>query len=333
MPVTIREIAEKAGVSRSTVARALNDHPNISTATKQKVREIAAELGYVPNYIAQSLSSSRTQTIGMVIARITDPFTWKVIEGVDLAAHEQGYSVFVGTARDDLKREYEIIETFHRRRVDGIIISSSHMGSYYGAELREINIPVVLINEQQPEGVFRSVSTDDYAGVQQGLDYLIDVGHQHIVYVGVANRPKSNPRRYRAYRETLAAAGLPVYDEIDALIPGRPDIETGRHAAERVLTAHPTAVLCYNDRVALGVNAALRERHVAIPQEISIMGFDDIDEASYAVPRLTTVGQPQTQLGKQAVEMLLHLLDGATVANRILPCELVVRDSTQPLNG
>ena len=333
MPITIKDIAEKIGVSRSTVARALKDHPNISTATKQRVHKIAEELGYVPNYIAQSLSSNRTQTIGMVIAQITDPFAWKVVEGVDLAAHAQGFSVFVATARNDLQREVEIIEAFHRRRVDGIIVSSSHMGNYYSAELQEIDIPVVLINEQQPEGAFRSISTNDYAGVQQGLSYLIEAGHQHIIYVGAANRPKSNMRRYRAYRETLLAAGLPVLDEIDAVVPSKADIEVGRHAAARVLATRSTAVFCYNDRVALGLNAALRERQVTIPENISIMGFDDIDEASYAVPCLTTVRQPQIQLGEQAVDMLLHLLGGDDVANRILPCELVIRDSTQPLNA
>lgn len=331
MPVTIREIAEKAGVSRSTVARALNDHPKISVATKQKVHEIAKELGYVPNYIAQSLTSNRTQTIGIVIAHVTDPWTWKVIEGIDLAAHEQGYSVFVGTARDNLQREFEIIEAFHRRRVDGIIVSSSHMGSYYSDELQEIDIPVVLINEQQPEGTFRSVSTDDYAGVQQGLNYLIDIGHKQIVYVGVSNRLKSNTRRYQAYRETLAVAGLPVQAEIGA-ISDIPDIEVGRQVAKRVFAAQPTAVFCYNDRVALGLNAALREKGIAIPEDISIMGFDDIDEASYAVPSLTTIRQPKIQLGRQAVEMLLDLLGGAEVENRILPCELVVRNSTQSVN-
>ncbi|MBN1563371.1 MAG: LacI family DNA-binding transcriptional regulator [Anaerolineae bacterium] len=328
MAVTIKEIAKKAGVSRSTVARALNDHPKISLATKQKVHQIAQELGYVPNYIAQSLSNNRTQTIGVVIAQVTDPFNWNVIEGIDLAAHNQGYSVLVATARNDRQREFEIIETFHRRRVDGIIVSSSHMGSYHSQVLQKIDIPVILINEPEPEGVFRSVSINDMASVQQGLNYLIDIGHQRIVYVGSANRPKSNARRYKAYRGTLRVVGLPVHDEIIAEA-GQSDIETGRAAAKRVINTQATAVLCYNDRVALGLNAALREKGIAIPDAISIMGFDDIDEATYAVPRLTTIRQPQMQLGEYAVTMLLEMLEGHEVSNLILPCELVVRDSTQ----
>jgi LacI family transcriptional regulator/LacI family repressor for deo operon, udp, cdd, tsx, nupC, and nupG len=331
MAVTIDEIAKIAGVSRSTVARALKDHPKISHKTKLRVQQIADELGYVPNYVAQSLSISRTKTVGMVVTHASNPFAWKVIEGVEFAAHKHEYSVLFSTARNNRRRELEIIEAFRRRRVDGIIVSSSHMGHLYSADLQEIDIPVVLINEQQPGEKLWSVRIDDYKGARLAVEHLIQSGHRRIGYVGTPDRPKSSERRYLGYQTVLAEAGLTAGKDLGLHGFADTDFETGMEAADDVLAAQVTAVFCYNDRIALGLMAAMRERSVRVPLDLSIIGFDDVDDAKYAVPGLTTIRQPQLQLGQYAFEMLLDLLADKPVEDKVLPCELVVRGTTRIL--
>lgn len=337
MAITIREIAEKAGVSRSTVSRALKDHPSISAATKEKVQAIAQELGYVPNYIAQSLSISRTRTIGMVITHLLNPFTWRVVEGVDLTAHDLGYSVMISSSRNDRARELDVIQAFHRRRVDGIIVSSSHIGSYYGSILNLIDVPVVLINEQQSGGKLWSVANDDYSSARMAVEYLLEIGHRRIGYVSIADRPRSNKRRYQGYCDALTAVGLIPFESFDGgkahsmdMTAGHADFEAGKQATKSVMAAGLSAVFCYNDSVALGVMSGLREQGVQVPQEFSVVGYDDIDEAARSAPPLTTIRQPKMALGSGAVEMLNELLEGKTVENRILPCELIIRESAQP---
>jgi DNA-binding LacI/PurR family transcriptional regulator len=334
--ITIKEIAEKAGVSRSTVSRALKDHSSISAATKQRVQTIAQELGYVPNYIAQSLSINRTRTIGVVITHLLNPFSWRIVEGVDLAAHDLGYSVIISSSRNDRARELDVIQAFQRRRVDGIIVSSSHLGTYYSSVLNMVDIPVVLINEQQPGDNIWSVTNDDYSSARMAVEYLLEIGHRQIGYVGILDRPRSNERRYEGYYDAMVAAGLTPFKSFHGqsrtldFTTAHSDFETGREATQSIIETGLSAVFCYNDSVALGVIAGLRERGLNVPQDISVVGYDDLDEASRSVPPLTTIRQPKMALGSGAVQMLNELLEGKTVENRILPCELIIRDSAQP---
>lgn len=329
MTVTISEIAKRAGVSRSTVSRALQDHPRIREDTKARIRKIAEELGYVPNYIAQSLSVRRTLTFGMVITGVNNPFTWKVVEGVDVTAHSLGYSVLFSTSRNEQEHELEVIESFRRRRVDGIIVISSHMGSTYADHLGEIDIPVVLINHQESSEKLHTVRIDDYAGASLAVEHLLGLSHRRIAYVGTNDRIGSDRRRYAAYHDLVTAAGLmpiALYTDGDTAN----DFKTGHILAIPVIESNVTAVFCYNDRIALGLIAGLREHGIAVPNQISIASFDDIDESQYASPTLTTVRQPQFQLGQQAVELLFELMEDneQVVQDRILTCELIVREST-----
>ncbi len=333
MAVTLEEIAQQAGVSRSTVSRALHDDARISEKTKTRVLSVADRLGYVPNYIAQSLSNNRTKTIGMVITHPSNPFVWRVIEGVELAAHEQGYSVFLSTARNDRNRESEVMQAFLRRRVDGIIITSSHMRHFYHQRSFDIDTPIVLINEQFPDSDFRSVANDDYEGARLATRYLVSLGHRSIGYISSADRPKSNKRRYDGYVNVMMESDLEPLSEFQTNAAALTDLETGFNAAEAVLQSGLTAVFCYNDRIALGLLAKLYRRGISVPDDLSVLGFDDIDEAPYAVPALTTIRQPMVQLGYTAIEMLTRLLNGDRVENQVLGCELIVRESTRRVSA
>lgn len=331
MSVTIDEVARRAQVSRSTVSRALRNSALISEATRERVWRVAQELGYVPNYVAQSLSLNRTNTIGMVITHSANPFIWQVIEGVELTAYERGFSLILSTARNDREREYAVMQSFQRRRVDGIIVSSSHMKTIYSRAQQSIEIPVILINEQVAHAAFRSVSIDDYEGARLAAQHLVNSGHQRIGYIACTDRPRSSEKRYRAYCDVLVEAGLKPLPELRMRETTLHDFEIGFASAESVVQSGVTAAFCYNDRIAVGLQAGLRKLGVPVPDALSVVGFDDIDEAQYAIPALTTVRQPKLQMGRRAVEMLASILNAENVENEILDCELVVRDSTKRL--
>lgn len=329
MPVTIKDIARAAGVSHTTVSRALKGNPSISTTTTERVQRIAREMGYTPSAVAQSLLSQRTQTIGMVITTIADPFVVKVVEGVETVAQAADYSVFLATSHNNRDQEIAIVETLHRRRVDAIIVTSSRVGSLYRSRLDQIKIPIVLINDQEEGEYLHSVAADDIQGAELAVKHLLDLGHRKIGYVGVNNRPRSNHRRLTGYQGALAQAGILPDPDLVVRAGGITDIERGR-AGMSLIENGATAIFCYNDVTAIGVLIAARQQGIKVPQHLSIIGFDNIEPTLYVDPPLTTVAQPLLTLGREAMYMTLDLLECKQVQDKILPCELLVRQSTAP---
>jgi DNA-binding LacI/PurR family transcriptional regulator len=331
--VTIKDIAKAAGVSHTTVSRALKGNPAISPETRARIQELARQMDYTPSAVAQSLLSQRTHTVGMVVTTIADPFVARVVEGVESVAHAAGYSVFLCNSHDNPEREIEVVETLHRRRVDVIIVTSSRVGSLYGKRLDQIRVPIVLINNQGEGQYLYSVAVDDIQGAQLAVEHLIALAHRRIGYVGTVRRPRSSQRRFAGYQQALQQAGI----EPDlALIPPpvtKNDIQQGEEALEYLLAAAATAVFCYNDLIAIGLLGACHRRGIAVPQALSVVGFDDIDAALYVIPSLTTVRQPRLQLGQLAMNMALDLLNEQEVQDKLLPCELVVRESTSSVKN
>jgi DNA-binding LacI/PurR family transcriptional regulator len=329
MPVSIYDIAKKAGVSPSTVSRALEDHPRIGAETKKRIQELAKEMGYIPSTAAKSLATRKTWTIGMVLASISDPFMGRVVEGVEQAAIEADFNVFISTSQNDRQREIAVIEMFQKRRVDGIIVIASHLFDRSSWFFDRCKIPMVVINEQKPGENMHFVTVDDVHGAKLAVEHLIALGHRCIGYVSIPNRPKSNQYRFKGYQEALIAAGIAVDP---ALIFSSHTIEShakvGEASLEPLLAAGATAVFCYNDTSAIGLLAACYRHGISVPENLSIIGFDDIDMAAYTLPPLTTVRQPRFELGQRAMHMMLALLDGQEPENQILPGELVVRKST-----
>ncbi|HXV97190.1 MAG TPA: LacI family DNA-binding transcriptional regulator, partial [Anaerolineae bacterium] len=286
MPVTIKDIAKAAGVSHTTVSRALKGNPAISLETTERIRQLSQHMGYVPSAVAQSLLSRRTQTIGMVITTIADPFIAQVVEGAEQKAQEAGYSIFLSTSHNDPDREIAVVETFHRRRVDAIIVTSSRVGSLYSSQLDQIQIPVVLINNQEEGGYLHSVAVDDLQSAQLAVEHLLMLGHRQIGYIGALDRPKSNARRLAGYRAALdqfSLKGNPAF--VLSPVAGN-DIERGSTGVLALLATGVTAVFCYNDLTAIGLLLACHQHKISVPQELSIVGFDDIEPALYTTPPL-----------------------------------------------
>jgi DNA-binding LacI/PurR family transcriptional regulator len=330
MKVSIKDIAKAAGVSHSTVSRALQNSPLVNPETAAQIQQLAQEMGYTPSAIAQSLVTRRTRTIGLVVTFVSDPFVDRVVDGVEDMATTAGYSVFLSSSQGDLEREMGVVETFHRRRVDGVIVLSSRVGRLYSQRLQELSVPIVLINNQADGEYLYSVSVDDEQGARLAIEHLLALGHRRIGYIGSTFRQPTSLRRLAGYQTELERAGIP-FDPDLVVAPDTPhDLESGRLGLERLLAAGVTAVFCYNDRTAIGLLLAAREQGVSVPDSLSVMGFDDIDPSWYVAPPLTTVRQPRFELGKRAMQMLLHLLADEPVSDEVLPCQLIVRDSTAP---
>lgn len=338
--VSIKDIAKTAGVSYSTVSRALHDSPLISQEVREQIQKIAESMGYSPNALAQGLQAKRTNSVGLVITTISDPFFADIVNGVEEEAKKAGISVFLATTKNDPDEEIKIIETFSRRRVDGVIVASSRIDTGYANRLEQIHIPVIMVNTESEEGSFiYSASVNNFAGACQAVNHLIELGHQRIGYLGVSNRLVSNKQRLEGYHDTLKMNSIDV-DPAWIIInketsPGELslDFNIGQALGSEILKTDITAIFCYCDTIAAGVMETCRRRGLSIPQQMSVVGFDDNFICEILYPPLTTIHQPEKEIGHQAMQMILKCLAGDDVVDIQLDPHLVIRESTaQPFN-
>lgn len=338
LPITIKDIAKEANVSHTTVSRALRGHPAIATDTATRIQLLADELGYVPNTVARSLKMKRSQVLGVIVRRITDPFFAEVLHGIEDVLQAEGYSLFLAASHRDPGREKEIIRLMSERRVDGVIICSTQVDTTHGAYLKRFNVPSVLINNQAPQDITYSVYHDDIEGSRQLTQHLIDLGHRHIAYLGNANAGRTTADRHTGYKLALTEANIPINPEFFGGSPnGKPD--GGAPVAEQFmrLTPRPTAIVCFNDMVAVGAIRAIQLANLRVPEDCSVVGFDNIELSAFINPPLTTFDQPKYELGRQAAQMMLQLLndkDGLDPAGTtiILQGQLIQRQSSAPAN-
>ena len=330
--VSIKDIARAANVSHPTVSRALSYSPLVKDETAERIREIAASLGYRPSAIARSLATKKTNTIGVVVTNIADPVIADVVSGVEEAANEHGYSVFLANSNANPEREVKVVHSFHERRVDGILVTASRVGALYVPLLVQLKVPIVLINNQhpdQPDEFIYSVTIDNIKASLEVMRHLIGLGHKRIAYIGDRAGFQSDTERLAGYRQGLAFAGYPFLPELVVHGDGKP--EGGGQAMEKLLAlpTPPTAVFCYNDMSALGALRVVHGHGIKVPEELSLVGFDDLAIASYTSPMLTTVSQPKQQMGRMAMEMMIKLLSGSVFKTNIkVEGKLIIREST-----
>jgi len=332
--VSIKDIARAAGVSHSTVSRALSDSPLIKEETKARIRRLAREMGYSPDAGARGLVVGRTQTIGVVVTTIADPFVAEVVQGIESTAYEHAYTLILATSNDEPDREIAAVETLRSKRVDAVIVTSSRVGALYSDLLERTGVPVVLLNNHAERGTYSySVRVDDVHGARTATEHLLALGHRRIAHVmGPAGHTPSDDRLH-GYLQALREAGI---DPDPALVvPGNGRPNGGERALHQLwsLAQRPSAVFCYNDMTAIGLLRAAREMGVAVPGDLAVVGFDDIPFASYTSPSLTTIAQPKFELGQRAARMALALIsrhgtDGEEVTNVVLPGQLVIRESS-----
>jgi DNA-binding LacI/PurR family transcriptional regulator len=330
--VSIKDIARAAKVSHPTVSRALSNSPLVKGETAKRIRQIAASLGYRPSAIARSLATKRTKTIGVVVTSIADPFIADVVSGVEEAANDHGYSVFLANSNANPDREVRVVHSFHERRVDGILVTASRVGALYVPLLSQLKVPIVLINNQHPDETdefIYSVTIDNIKASHEVMRHLIGLGHKRIAYIGDRGGFQSDIERLAGYRQALAFAGYLFLPELVVHGDGKP--AGGGQAMEQLLALRnpPTAVFCYNDMSALGALRALHRHGIKVPEDLSLVGFDDLAIASYTSPLLTTVSQPKQQMGRMAMEIMIKLLSRIDSKTNIkVEGKLIIREST-----
>jgi len=334
MRVSIKDIAKAAGVSHSTVSRALSDSSLVSDETKARVQRLAREMGYSPNALARSLVTRQTHTVGVVVTTIADPFIAEVVQGIEATAHDHGFTSILCNSGAEPEREIAAVEMLRSKRVDGVIVTSSRVGALYLEHLERIGVPIVLINnhnEQRGRYTF-TVTVDNRHGGYLATQHLIELEHRRIAYVTAPADHSSDLDRMTGYRQALGQAGI----EPDArlIIPGNGRADGGERALEALLALddRPSGVFCYNDMTAIGLIHAARRAGLSVPVDLAVVGFDDIPFATYFYPPLTTVAQPKVEMGQRAMNMALSLMtadqEGEPLSNIVVQGKLVVRAST-----
>ena len=329
MATSIKDIARIAGVSHSTVSRALRNSPLIPPETARRIQTIADELGYRASAVARSLVTRKTEAIGVVVTSIADPFNGEVVAGIEEVANQNGYSVILATSQTDPQREMAVVRSFHERRVDGIVVASSRVGALYLPTLAEMQIPIVLLNNQHPSEFVYSVSIDNIDGARQAAKHLIGLGHTAIAYIGDETGLESDVERLKGFQDAMTAAHLEIRPEFILRGDGKSEAAARRAFDLLALEDRPTAIFCYNDMSALGALNAAAQLNVDVPAQLSVVGFDDLFFAGLMQPSLTTVHQPKRELGRRAMQLLVDLLSGRTPEKmQLIKGELVVRNST-----
>jgi len=326
---SIKDIARLARVSHPTVSRALQNSPLVNPQTAEKIRKIADEAGYRASAVARGLVTRRTRTIGLVVTTVADPFASEVVCGVEQTANDHGYSVFLADSNADPVREKKVVQSLAERRVDGIIVTSSRVGALYLPLLKEMLVPIVLVNDQYPGAFVHSVMIANFDGMRAAAEHLIGLGHRRIAYLGDQFGYQSDVERLAGYQAAMDAAGIAPMPEL--VVRGEGNADAAMDAMEKLLAIDPppTAVCCYNDMSALGAMRTIRAHGLRVPEDISVAGFDDLFFAPYMQPPLTTVRQPMRRMGKLAMESLFTLMSGAESVEQIkVDTELVVREST-----
>jgi LacI family transcriptional regulator len=327
----MRDVARLAGVSIATVSAVVNGTAAVSDTRAEKVRAAMAALDYHPDQVARSLKVGRTGVIGMVLPDITNPFFPEVVRGVEFAAEKQNYSVILCNSNEDPEREQRHLSMLFSRRVDGVLIVCSAESTAYESLIRG-RFPIVFV-DRVPKGLpISAVSTDNIEAGYRATQHLIDLGHELIALVTGNLRLSPHADRLEGFRQAMQAARLAVLDEY--LRIGDLQTDTGYQLGRELLAlpTPPTAVIASNNKMLLGLMRTIQEAGVRCPEEISVIGFDDyIWTANYS-PKLTTLAQPASEIGRAAMEMLLAKIAGSSpgAESKLLSAELRVRESTCP---
>ncbi len=265
MSLSIKDIARMAGVSHSTVSRALRNSPLIPQTTRERIQKIAQEQGYSASAIARSLVTRRTQAVGVVVTSIADPFNGEVVSGLEETANASGYSVVLATSQANPEREMALVRSFAERRVDGLIVASSRVGAPYLERLSDLRLPIVLLNNQAPGQFTYSVHIDNVQGAEAATRHLIELGHTRIAYLGNNGGMQTDVERCQGFEQALLAEGVRHEVGLTVRDDGTPEHSCRTAAALFQLPEPPTAIFCYNDMAALGVLEAARHAGIRIP--------------------------------------------------------------------
>lgn len=333
--VTIFDVAREAGVSYGTVSRVLNNRGHVKPETREAVMRAMTSLGFVANQQARSLAGGPSQVIGLLVHNLTTSYIGEIVRGIDIELEAANYDLMLYTTHRRKMKESTYVAAISRGMADGLLLVLPRNSSEYLRSLRAREFPYVLIDHQGNGDYERSVGATNQQGAFDATQYLISLGHQRIGFVTGAMELGCSVERLAGYRQALIQNGIPL--DPDLIYTGD-FFQPSGFAAGRALLAMPeppTAIFASNDEMAFGVMAAARDSGLSIPGDLSIVGFDDILQASLSYPPLTTVRQPLEEMGRNATRMLIKLIANPQLQlERVaLATELVVRESCRPVAG
>jgi len=323
------DVAKLANVSTATVSRVLRKPDKVSKDTRQKVMEAIKQLNYQPNMVARQFRTKETKTVLVVIPDVTSPFFSEVLRGIEHTALESGYRVILGDTENDINREHEYIELLLQQQADGAILLTARMDR---TRLEEIanQFPVVLACEYIDELDIPTVSIDNINGARRATEHLIQLGHTRIAHIAGPMNVILSRDRLKGYEQAIISHQL----QIDSLYIKEGDfsLESGYDQMLHLLELEipPTAVFVFNDLMAIGAIKAAKDKGLRVPEDVAVVGFDNIKMTSVFEPNITTIDQPKYEIGKKAMDLLLNLMNGEALQKKkfVLKDELIVRESS-----
>lgn len=334
MTVTIYDVAREAGVSMATVSRVVNNNPNVKPSTRKKVFEAIERLGYRPNAVARGLASKKTTTVGVVIPDISTPIFSEVARGMEDIANMYHYNIILCNSDKKKEKEIRLINTLLEKQVDGLLFMGGVVTDEHIEAFKTASVPIVLCATTSEEESFPSVDIDHEEAAYDAVKTLIESGHRKIGMIsGPLTDPASGYRRYQGYRKALEQAGIPFREDYVRI--GNYRYESGLEVMKYFLELpdRPTAIFAATDEMAIGAIHTIQDSGLRVPEDISVVGVDNIRMASMVRPQLTTVAQPMYDIGAVAMRLLTKLMNKEQVEQYkvVLPHEIIRRKSVAPL--
>lgn len=330
---SIAEIARICGVSKATVSRVINNNPNgVGEETRKRVQKVIEELNYRPNAMARSVAVSRSMMIGVVVPDVSNFFYPKIIRGISDYLEKKDYSVIVCNSDYDPEKEAKHLMAFVDRRVDGVILCSGYSNKAFLEQYRKYNVPLVLLGRTFDSSVSdASITGDNVKGAKKAASYLIRGGNKRIVYVEGKTEISGSKQRLAGYKEALEEHGIPFDEEL--LLSGDYSIEFGRQAAESLLERKVNfdAVMTGSDLIAIGLVSGFLDAGIRIPEDIEVMGFDNIELAEVFRPALSTVSKPHYKMAQYLAEQMIKIIEGeeAEMTHMVVEPVLKLRQTTK----
>lgn len=329
---TMKDVAQLAGVSTATVSRALMNPEKVSSSTRKRVEDAVLEAGYSPNSLARNLRRNESKTIVAIVPDICDPYFTEIIRGIEDAAMEHGYLVLLGDSGQQKKRESSLVNLVFTKQADGMLLLGTDLPFDVSKPEQKNLPPMVMACEFAPELELPTVHIDNLTSAFQAVNYLTQLGHKRIAQISGPAEATLCKFRHQGYQQALRRAGIEMNPNYCTY--GDFTFEAGAKALRQLLALSepPTAIFSHNDSMAIGVIKEAKKLGLSVPQDISVVGFDDIQFALYCDPPLTTISQPRYEIGRQAMLMMLDLLRGQEVGagSRLLETKLVIRESAAP---
>ncbi len=324
----MQDVAKRANVSTATVSRVLSNPDKVSESTKKRVLEAIDELNYQPHVVARQFRTMQTKIILVVVPDITSAFFSQILRGIEHVAIEHGYQVILADTENKTEREREYMNILHQKQADGMVLLTARMNKH---ELEEISdaFPVVLACEYMDELNTPTVSIDNISSSRKAIQHFIDMGHRKIAHITGPMDVILSRDRLRGYQQAMYSNDLPM----DSLYiqEGNFTIESGYNQMKKLLSLDepPTAVFVFNDEMAIGAINAVRDQGLSVPEDIAVIGFDNINMAPIFTPKLTTIDQPKYEIGQKAMNLLLSLINKEPLEKRkfVLKDELVIRET------